>query len=185
MMNLPVLPFLLLAHAPAVPPVINLSGEGREARSPVSRARLYFVGRRPGPLRLMFDDGTRHPMPVLTIERNVDVGWAPDGRSFFVNDNMGSNFADCVVMRPLRSGLRRMSLAAATGRLAGHPTGAEAPPGAHYYVTCGGWLTATRVSGSIWGHTNDPPHMHDFTYRFVYDTGTGRAKWQPGKGTGR
>jgi hypothetical protein len=105
------------------------------------------------------------------------IGWAPDGKRAFLQDNWGSDVADCYVLTRTPGGIAGLSLSKLAQRTPGHPSGDEGPSEAHYYVTCDRWRSSGQIIGSINGHTDKNP-VHDFDYPFIYDARTHRIAWR-------
>ena len=168
---------LLLAVAAA--PLVTFPGPQRSVQSPASPARVFYLdmGMDEGGqnLSLRFDPGHGPPILLKRFDRSVDIGWSPSGRRFLVNDYIGSNIADCLIVRPEGAGVRGLSLIRAIARSPGRPR--ETPANAHYYVHCNGWTSDTIVDGVVGGHTDKAGGGYGFEHRFRYDSATGRISW--------
>ena len=118
-----------------------------------------------------------HVQQIATLQRNMAIGWSPDGKRAFLQDNWGSDVADCYVLSRTAAGITGLSLSKLAQRTPGHPTGAEGPLRAHYYVHCSRWGSSDRIIGAIAGLSGGNP-VHDFNYPFLYDVRTRRITWR-------
>src|SRR3954453_14084356 len=158
----------------------------RSVQSPPSPARVFYVemGADSGGqnLSLRCDPGRGRPVLLKRFDRSVDIGWSPLGTRFLVNDYIGSNLADCLVVRPAGGGVRGISLRRAIRRSPGRPRAPETPWDSHYYVHCYRWLSDTIIAGVVAGHTDEPAsgpnHPHAFEHAFRFDAATGRISWR-------
>ena len=168
----------LLLAVSAAPHRATFPGLFGRVRSPSSSAEVFYCqhGEEPGDYKLKFMDSSGRIFFLEYFQRSVDVVWSPAGTRFFVTDYVGSNITDCIVARPQRGRVRGVTLTGIISRTAGHPTGAESPERAHYYVHCDRWLSDRLVEGEIDGHT-DEARMYDFHYPFLYDAATRRLAW--------
>lgn len=167
--------------ADADPGAVVFPGSSHSVASPDgSGARIYYIhhidrdGGQAHPV--FYDDGRGKRTRVATVTRNMDVGWSPDGRRIFLQDNLGSNIADCYVLDRTAKAIRGVSLFKIIQRTPGRPTGAEDPAASHYYVRCDRWRSSHQIAGAVSGHTDSTP-SHAFDHRFVYDARTGRVTW--------
>ncbi|HEX6784854.1 MAG TPA: hypothetical protein VF098_09415 [Sphingomicrobium sp.] len=125
---------------------------------------------------VFYDDGHGNVQQIATLRRNMQISWSPDGTRAFLQDNWGSNIADCYALTRTKSGITGVSLLKLIQRTPGHPLGAERPFVAHYYVVCDNWRSAEEIEGEVGGHTDENP-LHEFSYRFAYDFGARRITW--------
>jgi hypothetical protein len=95
----------------------------------------------------------------------------------FVQDNWGSDIADCYVLTRGPGGITGLSLLKLVQRTPGHPSGIERPFRAHYYVHCDQWRSSGQIEGGVSGHTDANP-SHGFDHPFIYDAGTRRIAWR-------
>jgi len=171
---------ILLAAALSAQAPVTFPGPQTSVQSPTSRARVYYVdlgaNENGQNLSLRFDPGNGRPIILKWFGRSVDVGSTPSGARFFVNDYIGSNLADCLIIRPERTGVRGVSLMRLIARSQGRPR--ETPDNSHYSVHCDGWVSDTVMAGMVGGHT-DETNSHDFEYAFRYDAASGRIRWRP------
>lgn len=126
---------------------------------------------------VFYEDGQGHFTRVATVTRSMGVKWSPDGRHAFLQDNFGSNRADCYVLSRTARSIRGVSLFKIVQRTPGHPTRSEEPSVSHYYVHCDLWLSSYQLAGAVSGHTDANP-SHDFDHRFVYDLMAKRLRWR-------
>jgi hypothetical protein len=170
----------MLLLAAAAPPLVAFPGPQTSVRSPVSTARVYYVDRgadRNGQnLSLRFDPGTGRFLVLKRVDRSVDVGWSPAGTRFLINDHIGSNIADCLIVRPAGAGVQGVSLLRIIARSPGRPR--ERPYDDHYYVRCARWISDTVVEGAVTGHTDEAGGGRDFNYPFTYDARANRIAWR-------
>lgn len=47
---------------------------------------------------VFYEDSRGHHVQVATVSRNLGVSWSPDGQRVFLQNNWGSNGADCYVL---------------------------------------------------------------------------------------
>jgi hypothetical protein len=174
---------LLVAAATAgAPRIVAIPGPVRSVPAPdASGGRIFYRphigsdGAQASPV--FYDDGQGRVRQVATLTRDMGIGWSPDGARVLLQDNWGSNIADCYVLTRVRGGITGLSLLKLAQRTPGHPTGIEAPFEAHYYVHCDRWRSSGQISGAISGHTDTNP-LHDFDYPFTYDAHTRRIMWR-------
>lgn len=109
-----------------------------------------------------------------TFGRSADVTWAPDGKSLFIDDHVGSNFADCYVVDLRSSKVAGRSITKRGMKVRGHPPRSEAK--GHFYASCLGWRTGSIVFGAVSGHTDSPP-FHSFCHPFAYRVQQRQVRW--------
>lgn len=174
---------LLVAGAAATSVRPNtFPGAIRSVSSPDgSGARIFYrphVDRNGGQAHPVFyEDGRGHRTRVATVTRSMGVSWSPDGQRAFLQDNWGSNVADCYVLNLSTKVVTGISLFKIVQKSRGHPTGSEIPSASHYYVHCNRWRSPNFIEGAVSGHT-DSNRSHDFDHPFVYDTKTRRIHWR-------
>lgn len=176
-------PFLALAVI-SIPPMVQFPGTQTSVRSPTSAARVFYVemGSDEGGqnFSLRFDRGHGAPIILRRFDRSVDVGWSPSGRHFFVNDHVGSNSADCLIVRPVGTNVHGVSLKRLIARNPGRPRYRAIP--SQYYVHCNGWRSETVMRAAAVARTDDGATLED---SFTYDARTGLISWQSTTGTRR
>ena len=90
------------------------------------------------------------------------MGWAPDGKHFFINNEMGSNVTELYVFD--RVGKSR-------GDLQGEILGADpnlqelVRRGSHTYFNAEKWIDAGTLQVEVAGHTDETP-VREFDMRF-------------------
>lgn len=172
---------LAIAATVARPTIIDLPGQTGPILAPDgSGARISYRphmtpdGAQASPV--FYSDGHGYERQVATITRSMGVSWSPDGKRVFLQDNWGSNVSDCYVLNRSATGIAGLSLSKLIQKTPGHPTGAEQPDAAHYYVHCDSWQSPGRIAGSVRGHTDSEP-VREFDHPFVYDVATRRIHW--------
>jgi len=105
----------------------------------------------------------------------MGISWSPDGGRVFLQDNWGSDVADCYVLTRGAPGIRRLRLSKLIQRTRGHPTAAEQR--GHYYVHCDRWLSSDLIAGAVSGHTDTNPG-HGFHHPFNYNARTHQMDWR-------
>jgi len=173
---------LLAAVIASAPDTVDFPGSVRSAAAPDgSGARIYYTphlgpdGAQAHPV--FFDDGQGRVQRLAPVSRNMSVGWSPDGRHVFLQDNFGSDIADCYALTRLSDGIRGVSLLKRIRRTPGRPKGRERPYQSHYYVSCDRWNAEGRIAGSVSGRTDSNP-AHDFNQSFVYEPDTHKVFWR-------
>nr|WP_166180277.1 hypothetical protein [Altererythrobacter segetis] len=126
---------------------------------------------------VFYDDGHAHIQQIATLQRHMEISWSHDGKSAFLEDNWGSNVADCYVLTRTSSGIAGVSLLKQIQRTPGHPAGAEVPFRSHYYVHCKAWTSGRQVVGEVEGYTDTQP-SHAFNRQFSYDVHKHRIAWR-------
>jgi hypothetical protein len=161
----------------------SFPGPVTSVKSPNSDARVYYTD--PGPDRqgvhqykLMFRDPKGRETLIDSFIRSVEVEWSPSGRQLFVNDYIGSNIADCLIVRTSDEPLRPISLQDLVIKSPGHPTAPETPDQSHYAALCKRWVSDTRLAGSVSGHVDGGDDARPFDHPLVYDLGSDRVLWQ-------
>jgi hypothetical protein len=126
---------------------------------------------------VFYDDGHGRLQRIATLTRSMEIGWSADGRRAFVQDNWGSNIADCIVLSRKTNGITGLRLLRLIQRIPNHPSGDETPYRSHYYVHCDRWRSPNEIEGGVSGHTDDNP-SRDFSHPFIYDARTHKLTWQ-------
>lgn len=110
------------------------------------------------------------PMHLLTFTRSVGVSWSPSGRSAYVNNYIGSNATDCLIVRvnvgPVRiDSITRMLFG---GRIVRSPNvlPPETPANSHFYLSCKGWDSEDAADVDLSGRTDAGG---TFSYEFKYN----------------
>jgi succinate dehydrogenase / fumarate reductase cytochrome b subunit len=98
------------------------------------------------------DGGVRRT--ILEYPRTIEVGWAPDGKHFFVNNEEGSNVTDLEVFDSM--GNPRGDLDEAI--LISDPTLRElARRSSHVYFNAKKWIDAGTLAVEVSGHSDNTP----------------------------
>lgn len=123
---------------------------------------------------VFYDDGRGHVQQLATVYRNMGLRWSTDGRRAFLQDNWGSNIADCYALTRTSTSISGFSLSRLVQRMPGRPPAEERE--GHYYVQCDDWLSPEVIVGSIRGHTDASP-SRGFNHPFTYNTRSRRIIW--------
>lgn len=109
----------------------------------------------------------------FTFLRSVEGAWSDSGDVLFVNNYIGSNVTDCLVLEAESNQFRFESLTnILNNKIQSGPMGdlnikpPENPNNSHYYLTCDGWLDGHSLKVTLSGTTDAGG---DFKYRFVFD----------------
>ena len=159
------LAFASNAQQIASTPVFELPGPTTRLPSPDKKWTLVFEARGEQ-RRLWIEDNASHARKLVhVLTRSAGVSWAPDGRSFFLNDELGSDGADCYVIDA--STLKETNVASL---LVAHftTTLADYFDAGHVYVEGIRWLTSRVLLVRLTGHLDRPP-QRAFTFRFEVD----------------
>lgn len=163
-------PFALLKALPNLPAVRDVpSPDGRfvlravEETDPAKDYRFTLV---------LETRATGGRTAVMPIHRNADIGWRADGERYFVNDNLGSNVADCEIHdtaadRPALS----LADAANFARLFRREKDLD-----HLYFSCLRWTRQDEVEVVIHGHYSRPGAPAFRTRHLHWDIGTGNFR---------
>jgi len=172
---------LIIAGATAgAPQVVVIPGSIRSIPSPdAAGGRIFYHphvlpnGSQASPV--FYQDGKGRVQQVATLSRSMGISWSPDGGRVFLQDNWGSDVADCYVLTRGAPGIRRLRLSKLIQRTRGHPTAAEQR--GHYYVHCDRWLSSDLIAGAVSGHTDTNPG-HGFHHPFNYNARTHQMDWR-------
>jgi hypothetical protein len=139
------------------PPAIVLQfGQVRRITSPDGRATLLTgvrsAERSSCPVLQLSTGGSAKPKHVLPICRTALVGWAPDSKAFFVNDDLASDSTVSYVFDVLT--LRRTDIAALVK--ASDPEAMEWSKG-HAYFEVERWDGPNVLQVRLRGHTDSTP----------------------------
>jgi hypothetical protein len=124
---------------------------------------------------VLFDDGRGKIQRVGTLKRSMIVGWSPNAHRAFLQNNWGSDIADCYILTRGSGGISGISLLKKIQRTPGRPS--ERPYYSHYYVRCDRWTSPSQIAGEVSGHIDKP--YRDFSYSFIYDSQVGKITWIP------
>jgi hypothetical protein len=112
----------------------------------------------------LVDQRTKNRKLLLEIERNVRVGWAPQGSIFFLNDNLGSNVSEAYVYFPGAG--PRLDL----GKLIDeHAPQDRRFEGGHHYFRGVRWLNTQTLIVKRFGHL-DKEGGPGFTVCYLVNT---------------
>jgi hypothetical protein len=163
------LPSLAAQTKSAHPPVVELS-RGALSRIPSPNGKWTLVFECPrncSERRLSVEDSASHTRRLVgEYERSLSVSWAPDSRSFFVDDAYASNEALSYVYDPVK--LKATDLAKLL--VAGDPGAAQFFGVGHSYLHARRWLNSRELLVVLYGHFDEPP-LRGFTlqYRVALD----------------
>jgi len=118
-------------------------------------------------LRLRYPGG--HVDTLDTFTRSAEVSWSPSGERLFVNDFVGSNVAECLIITASREGTKIQSATRILSR-AHIPEISEHLKGDHVYITCSNWLSSTQLHIEMQGDK----FPEGFEYHFTYDLRSGK-----------
>lgn len=114
-------------------------------------------------LRLAYPNGR---VDILdTFWRSAEVSWSPSGEELFVNDFVGSNVAECLIITPSGKGTKIRSVTRILSR-AHIPEVSEHLKGDHVYITCSNWVSPTQIHVEMHG---DKFPEGFFEHHFTYD----------------
>ncbi len=163
---------------------VNFPGDSvTEVRSP-SGVTVYYVD--PGadadgiderPIMLRYSTGRTEKIDTFT--RNADVSWSPHGDYLVVTDWIGSNVADCLAVTPSPSGARKRSMTSVVVSRGFRNISRDIRGGLHVYVSCGRWVSPSRVQVEVEGNENCDPGSsgcppREFDHFLIYDFRSGR-----------
>jgi hypothetical protein len=107
------------------------------------------------------DERSRRRTKLLDYDRNVEISWEPNSNLFFVNDNLGSDTADCYIMSI--DGLKNIRILSEISKiLPERVTNAH-----HLYVTCKIWRSEQSVEIGVEGYGGNiggPNYSFDYRY---------------------
>jgi hypothetical protein len=163
------LPLLAGQTKSAHPPVVELPrGALSRIHSPNGKWTLVFECPRDcSERRLSIEDRASHTRRLVgEYERSLSVSWAPDSRSFFVDDAYASNEALSYLYDPIT--LNATDLAKLL--VAGDPGAAQFLGAGHSYLHAKRWVNSRELLVVLYGHFDEPP-PRGFTlqYRVALD----------------
>jgi hypothetical protein len=160
-------PPLAANQAKATPPVVSLPmGKVSRIPSPNRKSTLVFECPHDCAERKLWIEETSSRARKLVKEyaRSLDISWAPDSRSFFVNDNSGSTDARCYVYEA--ASLKESDVAKVI--LAGDIDAGQFLNSGHSYLRAKRWLNSHELLVILTGH-NDGSPPRAFTLRYRVD----------------
>ena len=111
--------------------------------------------------KLWLDDSVTHVRTLLLeVNRSASSGWSPDGKSFYVEDDFGSNGTESYLYEI--SGLKKLDI----GELIDSSDKvAKSLSGGHAYVRVEHWQDSKSLLVRFQGHTDEAPSTcFDFHY---------------------
>jgi hypothetical protein len=126
--------------------------------------------------RFSISDSEGRELSGFTFLRSVEGAWYDSSDTLFVNNFIGSNLTDCLVLRgaPDQFKLESLTDLLINKKRSGPMTDPvikppENPNNSHYYLKCDGWLDDHSLKLTLAGTTDAGG---DFRYSFVFDTRT-------------
>jgi hypothetical protein len=108
---------------------------------------------------------------VKHFERSLGVGWSPDSKAYFLNDQEGSNITEAYVYWPEKADPLRLD-----DLILKHDTEANAIRADHTYFRIRRWYNTQTLLVEYCGYSSESPTVQfDFFYR-VYLTGSGHPE---------
>ena len=114
----------------------------------------------------ILDNSTGRRRFLLDCQASISVGWAPDSKSFFINNHEVSNFTDAIFYNA------RTLKATNIGKLleASDPRLIRYRKAGHHYVYVQRWISPHQALVRVSGHFDDPPaESFEFHYRVGLD----------------
>jgi len=112
--------------------------------------------------KLWIEENTSHTRKLVKeYERSLSISWAPDSRSFFVEDDFASNETLCYLYDATT--LKETDIARVV--LAAYPDAAQFVNAGHSYLEAKRWLNSHEVLVVLHGY-NDGLPPRDFTLRY-------------------
>ena len=96
----------------------------------------------------LINNATKPRKLLLEIERNVRIGWAPSGSTFFLNDNLGSNVAEAYLYFPAED--RHVDIGESIDQEI--PSDRHFVSDSHHYVNALYWIDETSFLVKRSGH---------------------------------
>ncbi len=175
---LPAFPAVAGSHHPGV---VNFPMDGvKELASPTG-VTVYYVDPGPNadgdderPILLRYPTGRTEQ--IDTFGRSADVSWSPHGDQLVITNHIGSNTSDCIAVTPTTSGARKQSLTSLIARGHLRKVSKDMLEGDHIYVSCGRWISPTRVQVEVKGYgcNSAPCTPRSFGHFLLYDFQSGR-----------
>jgi hypothetical protein len=126
--------------------------------------------------KLWVEGNTSHARKLVNeYDRSLAIGWAPDSRRFFVNDDYGSNGSHSCVIDP--ASLNATDLG--TIIVNNDAEAAQFLKSGHSYVRAKRWLDSHKLLVVVFGHFDDPTPLHvpeSFTIKYEVDLNGGARK---------
>jgi len=121
--------------------------------------------------KLWIEASTSHTRRLVNeYERSLDISWAPDSHSFFVNDEFGSNGTLCYVYDPIALKVQEVAAMLTSG----DTDATMFIRAGHSYLKAKQWINSQELLVVLYGHFDDPP-ARGFTIRYRVSL-TGRVQ---------
>jgi hypothetical protein len=160
---------------------VNFPSDGvKELASPTG-VTVYY--RDPGPNADGVDERPillRYPKgrteQIDTFNRNADVSWSPHGDQLVITNHISSNVSDCTAITPANFGAHKQSMTSLISISRLGKVSKDMREGDHIYVSCGRWISPTRVEVKVAGYgcNSAPCTPRSFEHFFLYDFQSGR-----------
>jgi hypothetical protein len=150
-------------------PVVVLP-RGGISRIPSPNAKWTLIFECPndcGDRKLSIEENKSHTQRLVKeYERSLSISWAPDSRSFFVDDASGSTETLCYVYDPAT--LKETDIAKVV--LAGDPDAAQFLNAGHSYLKAIRWINSRELFVVLEGYNDGlPPGLFTVRYRIGLD----------------
>jgi hypothetical protein len=159
---------VIVVGAQAPPAELNLPGNFTRVihlASPDGSHILYGVpysqGMNDGPELWIENTRTQRRQKLLNIPDTLSAGWSSDGSAFYVQDHVASDETFSYIYDT--DTLRRLDLAA---RIQASDLAARRFAGGHTYFDVEGWQGTGEVTVHFHGHTDEPPPISCFDFRY-------------------
>lgn len=160
---------------------VNFPSDGVKEVASWTGIAVYYVD--PGlnvdgvderPIMLRYPTGRTEQVDTFT--RNADVSWSPHGDWLAITNWIGSNTADCTAVTPSPSGAHKQSLASLVANDNLPSVSEDMREGDHVYLSCGRWLSPSRVEVKVQGYGCSPIPCtpRSFDHLLIYDFRTGQ-----------
>jgi hypothetical protein len=161
--------------------VAHFPGDGATEVRSQTGVTVYYVdpgadadGNDDRPIMLRYPNGRTEQ--IDTFGRHADVSWSPLGDRLVITNWIGSNVADCTVIRPSNSGARKQSFTSLITREHIRSVSRDILDVDHVYVSCGRWVAPGRVQVEVSGHGCNQASCtsRSFDHFLIYDFRSGR-----------
>jgi hypothetical protein len=134
--------------------VAKFPGTNDSLLSPSKHFRLFDEDHDAPPYHslLLQDQGNGKRTKILDFSRNIDVAWAPNSESFFINDHAESNSSDCILV--FVNNLSKLSALAVIRN--SEKISLKLDQG-HLYITCVSWMDGSNVVVLLDGYDGSNP----------------------------
>lgn len=103
---------------------------------------------------------------ILDFRRHADISWAPDSKYFFVNDYLGSDFTNCIVIALPE--LKKINIMPILKTL---PIEEGIFDSHHLHVTCEAWRNDGYINVRLTGYGDQNPSGFDYGYLVDFNRG--------------